>query len=132
MSETAVSKPRLLILDDEEAIAYPIARYFGARGWHAEIATEAEEGEALIEHRAYDLFILDLRLTSYGGAEGLDVLRRIRSQNTQTPVIILSANTSDDVTAAARAAGADRVLGKPQPLNFLMELAGALVGQPVG
>ena len=132
MTANDVQQPRLLILDDEEAIAYPIARYFAARGWHTEIATEAEEGEALVDNRDYDLFILDLRLTSYGGAEGLDVLRRIRSRSPQIPVIVLSAIPSEELVDAARAAGADRILVKPQPLNFLAELAAGLVGQPVG
>lgn len=133
MSEPSTPRrPRLLILDDEEAIAHPIAKYFAARGWHAEIATEAEEAEALVDHRDYDMFILDLRLSNYGGAEGLEVLRRIRRRRPQASVIILSAFASEEMEAEARRSGADRVLSKPQPLHFLVELASSLVGSPLG
>jgi len=125
-------QPSLLILDDEEAIAYPIAKYFRSQGWRAEIATEAEEAEALVEHRRYDMFILDLRLSSYGGAEGLEVLRGIRRSNPVTPVVILSAFVSDEMEAEARRSGADHVLSKPQPLKDLAGLAARLVGSQLG
>ena len=54
---------QLLLLDDEEAILLPTAKYFRSLGWTVDLAREAEEGEALISHRHYDLAILDVRVT---------------------------------------------------------------------
>src|SRR5262245_7692931 len=67
----AVAGKQLLLLDDEEAILLPTAKYFRGLGWTVEVAREAEEGEALISHRHYDLAILDVRVSRYGGAGGL-------------------------------------------------------------
>ena len=57
---------QLLLLDDEEAILLPTAKYFRSLGWTVDLAREAEEGEALISHRHYDLAILDVRVTRFG------------------------------------------------------------------
>jgi hypothetical protein len=44
----------------------PTAKYFRSLGWTVDLAREAEEGEALISHRHYDLAILDVRVTRFG------------------------------------------------------------------
>ncbi|HEY6548470.1 MAG TPA: response regulator, partial [Vicinamibacteria bacterium] len=70
----------------------------------------------------------DLRVTRYGGTEGLEVLREIRRRDHGTKVIILSAYISAEAEAEAWALGADSVLRKPQPLPHLAQLAFALMG----
>ncbi|HET7294667.1 MAG TPA: response regulator [Vicinamibacteria bacterium] len=134
MTETRAASPapRLLILDDEEAIAHPMARFFRQLGCQADVACEAEEAAALVDHRRYDLAILDLRLNSYGGAEGLDVLREIRRTNPGTAVIVLSAFVSDEMEVEARRCGADRILAKPQDLPQLAAVAASLIGVQLG
>jgi hypothetical protein len=64
----AAPTKQLLLLDDEEAILLPTAKYFRSLGWTVDLAREAEEGEALISHRHYDLAILDVRVTRFGAA----------------------------------------------------------------
>ncbi len=118
---------RVLILDDEEAILEPIARYFRALGFTVDTAQEQEEAEALVDRRRYDLAILDVRLTRYGGADGLEVLREIRRRNHETSIIVLSACISPELEAEARALGADSLVRKPQPLPDLAQLAFVLI-----
>ena len=118
----------VLLLDDEEAVLMPTARYFRSLGCTVDVAREPEEAEALISHRRYDLAILDLRVTRFGGTEGLEVLREIRRRDHGTSVILLSAYVSAEVEAEARALGASAVLRKPQPLPDLAHLAFALAG----
>jgi len=118
----------LLLLDDEEAILSPTAAYFRTLGFAVDVAREAEEAEALVHHRRYDVAILDLRVTPYGGTEGLEVLREIRRRHSRTVVILLSAYVSPEVEAEARALGSDAVLRKPQPLPELAHLAFARLG----
>src|SRR6476646_263403 len=110
------SNRQVLLLDDEEAILLPTARYFRSLGCTVDMAREPEEAEALISHRRYDLAILDLRVTRFGGTEGLEVLREIRRRDHATKVIMLSAYISPEVETEARALGASAVLRKPQPL----------------
>ena len=80
MTDEGASGKHILLLDDEEAILLPTAKYFRGLGCTVDMAREPEEAEALISHRRYDLVILDLRVTRFGGAEGLEVVRlRTRS-----------------------------------------------------
>jgi len=104
-------------------ILLPTAKYFRSLGWTVDLAREAEEGEALISHRHYDLAILDVRVTRFGGTGGLELLREIRRRDHRTSVIVLSAYMSTDMEAEARALGAAAVLRKPQSLPDLAHLA---------
>jgi len=121
---------QVLLLDDEAAVLMPTARYFRGLGCTVDVAREPEEAEALVLHRHYDLAILDLCVTRFGGTEGLEVLREIRRRDHHTSVIVLSAYISAEVEEEAIALGADSVLRKPQPLPDLAHLAFALMGTP--
>lgn len=121
------ARPHVLLLDDEESILLPTATYFRGRGCEVDTAREPEEAEALVQHRSYDLAILDLRV-GIGGAAGLEVLREIRRHDDATNVIVLSAYISSEVEEEAWALGASSVLCKPQPLPGLAELAFSLMG----
>lgn len=123
---------RILLLDDETPILIPMARYFTKLGFTVDMASEAEEAEALISHRRYDLAILDLRLTKFSDSAGLTVLQEIRKRDHQTSVIILSAYASQAVEEEAARLGADAVLRKPQPLPELAQIALALMGAGAG
>jgi CheY-like chemotaxis protein len=128
----AIAAPHVLLLDDEEAILLPTARYFRGLGWSVDCAREPEEGEALISHRHYDLAILDVRVTRFGGTGGLELLREIRRRDHSTSVIVLSAYVSPEVDAEARRLGAAAVLRKPQSLPSLAHLALTLLEGPRG
>src|SRR5262245_38407066 len=118
----------MLLLDDEDSILVPTATYFRSLGFDVDTARETEEAEALIEHRRYDLAVLDLRVGPVGGAAGLEVLREVRRRHEDTSVIVLSAFISPEVEAQAWALGADGVLCKPQSLPDLARFAFTLIG----
>ena len=132
MTTHAERRPHLLIVDDEEAVAYPLSQFFRARGCHVDMAMELEEAEALVSHRRYDLAILDISLSNLRATAGLDVLREIRRRSPGTAVIVLSGHVSAEVEREAWSAGADRVLSKPMPLSELAAEVRALVGVAVG
>jgi DNA-binding response OmpR family regulator len=121
---------RLLLVDDEDAILTPMARYFRNLGYAVEVAKQAEEAEALFDHRPYHLVILDLCLSSFGNVEGLEVLRDLRRRDQRTRVIVLSAGVSREAEKEAVRLGADAVLHKPQSLGDLAQVAMALIGEP--
>src|SRR5260370_35578356 len=81
MTDRGASGKHILLLDDEEAILLPTAKYFRGLGCTVDMAREPEEAEALISHRRYDLVILDPRATRFGGAEGPRVLRGSRRRD---------------------------------------------------
>jgi DNA-binding response OmpR family regulator len=126
--EQADAQKRLLLLDDEEAILLPLARYFAELGYDVVTSREPEEAEALLENDRFDLVMLDLALTRFG-REGLEVLASIRATHPWMPVIIFSANVCPEIDDEARRMGADAVLGKPQPLDELERVVARLVGR---
>ncbi len=119
----AAASGRVLLLDDEEAVLLPTAEYLRSLGFAVEMAREHEEAEALVAHRSYDVAILDLRVSTFEGSQGLDVLREIRRRGHKTRVIVLSAYVSAEAEAEARSLGADAVVRKPVPLTDLGQLA---------
>ena len=116
-------------LDDEEAVLLPTARYFRSLGCTVDVAAEPEEAEALVSHRRYDLAILDLRVTRFGGTEGLEVLREIRRrdhahQGHHAERLHLAGGGDGSADSRGRAPCSR----KPQPLPDLAHLAFALTG----
>ncbi len=113
----------ILVVDDEPAVLVAVADYFRGQGHVVDVATEIEEAGALLAFRRYDAAILDLRLTSLGGSEGLSLLHEIRERDARMTVLVLSAYISREARAQALEHGADGVLQKPFPLGDLERLA---------
>ena len=122
---------RVLLVDDEVSISIPMARYFRQLGCTTDVAGEVEEAAALAIHHRYDVAILDLRLTQWGGGEGLQVVDELRKANRGAAIVILSAYVDEDAEREARSRGADAVLRKPYPLPSLARLAFQIMGEDV-
>ena len=67
---------RLLIIEDESALAQAIAKGLRRQGFAVDVATEGEAGQQLAEENEYDLLVLDLNLP---GVDGLEICRRLRA-----------------------------------------------------
>ena len=101
--------PRILVVDDEPVVTEVVERYLAREGYT--VRTEAD-GEAAL--RAYGemrphLVVLDLMLPKLGG---IDVCREIRQQS-ETPVIMLTARGDEMDRIAGFDVGADDYLAKP-------------------
>src|SRR5258708_35531735 len=118
---------RMLVVDDETSVVIAFRKYFSRRGFHVDIATEREEAEALIVTSHYDVVIADLRLSWSHGAEGLELLRFVRSQSRGTRVVILTAYGSPDIERAAQALGGSVFMQKPKPLADVADPVSALL-----
>jgi CheY-like chemotaxis protein len=117
--------PRVLLVDDEEAITFATRRYFERRALHVDVASELAPAKAFVAGGAYDLVVVDLRLTGALGAEGLELLSHVRERQPSAKCVLLSAYVSAEVERAARDRGALLVLRKPISLPDLGE---ALMG----
>jgi DNA-binding NtrC family response regulator len=93
--------PHVLVVDDDQAVAQPIASYFRRLGCATDVASEREEAEALAVYRRYDLAILDLHFASWGGPGGLDVLDEIGEHSPGTAVVVLSGHVTHDTLGGA-------------------------------
>lgn len=101
---------RLLLVEDEEALAGAIVQRLKSDGYQLDWVADGEEALAALLTREYEAVILDLRLP---GMSGLQVLRTLRARGLETPVLILTALGSLEDRVAGLDAGADDYLVKP-------------------
>lgn len=114
---------RILVVEDDDAIARPLVDMLGRQGFAVERASTG--GEALDEfaHREVDLVLLDLMLPDM---EGLDICRRIRATS-DVPLIILTARGEEVDRVVGLEVGADDYVAKPFSIRELVARIRALL-----
>jgi two-component system, OmpR family, copper resistance phosphate regulon response regulator CusR len=107
---------RILVVEDEPKISDAIATGLRAAGYEVVTAPSSEDAFFMLHSLLPGLVILDLGLPR---RSGLELLQQMRSMNIQTPVLILTSNTSLEDRVTALDAGADDFLLKPFSLPEL-------------
>jgi len=100
----------ILIAEDEERIASFVAKGLRAHGYDATAVLTGEATLAHVEAGDVDLLVLDLGL---GDMDGFDVLRFLRAEGHELPVIVLTARSSVTDTVTGLESGADDYMAKP-------------------
>jgi two-component system KDP operon response regulator KdpE len=108
--------PRILVVDDEQAIRRFLQTSLTANSYTVFEATTGQEALAAVVNHRPDVVILDLGLPDI---EGIGVTTRLREW-TQIPIIILSVRGQESDKIAALDAGADDYLTKPFGVGELM------------
>jgi len=106
----------ILIVDDESVFASAIGDYFGRQGFAVSVKFSGEEALQFIEHETADIVVLDYRLPRM---DGLEVLRKLKENNRDLEVIMLTAHGTADGGAEAMRLGAFEYLNKPIDLDEL-------------
>jgi DNA-binding response OmpR family regulator len=101
---------RILVVEDEPAIADFLERGLRAEGHAVEVAGDGNEGETRALASDVDLVVLDAMLP---GKDGLEVLRAIRERKPALPVLMLTARGEVEDRVAGLDAGATDYLVKP-------------------
>lgn len=101
---------QVLVVEDNRDIAHLVQMHLGDVGIGVDHAADGNVGLAEARQRAYDLIILDLMLP---GLEGQEVCRRLRAENILTPILMLTAKTSEIDRVMGLEYGADDYLTKP-------------------
>jgi DNA-binding NtrC family response regulator len=105
-----VGNPRILIIDDENAIRESLETLLTLEGFMVSMASDGLSGMELLSRNEYDLLLLDLALP---GETGIDLLPRIVEMQPNLPVIMITAyGTVGNVVDAIRA-GAENFVQKP-------------------
>jgi len=117
---------RILVVEDEPAIAELVAINLRHAGFEVRIAADADQAQAEIDAVVPDLVILDWMLP---GQSGLQLARRWRAQarTRSLPVIMLTARAHDADKVSGLDAGADDYLTKPFSTSELMARIRALL-----
>ncbi len=110
-------KEQILIIEDEENIARVIQLELEFEGYGTGIAHTGPDGLIKYREQQWDLVLLDLMLP---GLNGLDVLRRIRATEADTPVILLTAKSDVEDKVAGLDLGANDYVTKPFEIDELL------------
>ena len=100
---------KILIVEDEEAIADLERDYLELSGFTVEVATDGDIGLQKALNEDYDLLILDLMLP---GTDGFDICRQVRDVK-NTPIVMVSAKKDDIDKIRGLGLGADDYMTKP-------------------
>lgn len=118
-----IARPQALIVDDSRFIAERVARALEAKGFECTLAADGYKGLEHLRARRFDLFVLDVDIPMI---DGFALLRRLRRDavHADTPVLMLSTESSEADQDRAVALGATGLLRKPlqlRPLNQMLD-----------
>jgi two-component system response regulator TrcR len=117
---------RVLLVDDEPALANLVKMALHYEGWVMEVARNGQEAVRSFDETDPDVVVLDVMLPDI---DGLEVLRRVRESASYTPTLLLTARDSVMDRAPGLAAGADDYMTKPFSLEELMARLRGLLGR---
>ncbi len=107
----------ILLIEDNPEIAHLVQLHLGDSGMHITHADNGNDGLRLALAQTFDLVILDLTLP---GIDGMDICRAIRNKDDYTPVIMLTARTSELDRVLGLEIGADDYISKPFSIRELV------------
>jgi two-component system nitrogen regulation response regulator GlnG len=120
----AVTKPTVLVIDDDSEIRYSLSRVLSSRDYNVSAAASGEEAIAIVKKGAPDVIFLDIRM---GGIGGIETLQHIRSINPKQLVILMTAFGTAQTAIEAMKYGAFDYIMKPfDPQKVLSLAANAL------
>lgn len=115
--------PRVLIAEDEAAIADAITYALRAEGFEVEAVADGEAALEAARADAYDVLVLDLMLP---GISGIEVCRRLRAKSA-IPILMLTARTAEVDRVLGLEAGADDYVQKPFSMAELISRIRAMI-----
>ncbi|MBV9347350.1 MAG: response regulator transcription factor [Pseudolabrys sp.] len=116
--------PHLLIVDDDRRIRDLLSRFLGAEGYRVSTAESVADARSKLHGLSFDLIIVDWMMP---GESGVDFTRSIRKENSQVPVIMLTAKHETEFRIEGLTAGVDDYLPKPfEPRELALRVASIL------
>ncbi len=120
---------RVLLIEDDSAAAQSIELMLNSEGFNVYVTESGEEGIDLAKYYEYDIILLDIKLPDMSG---YDVLKALRVNKVDTPVLILSGLTATEDKVKGLGIGADDYLTKPFHKDELVARIHAIVRRSKG
>jgi two-component system, OmpR family, response regulator RegX3 len=115
--------PRILVVEDEQALADAVGYALRGDGHEVEAVEDGEAAISAATARPFDLLVLDLMLP---GVSGIEVCRRLRSES-PIPILMLTARDAEVDRVLGLEAGADDYLTKPFSMSELLARVRAIL-----
>ncbi len=103
-------KISILIVDDEETVRESLNLWFTEDGYYVKCAENAKKALSMLEAENFDIILADLKMP---GMDGLEMLRRIKSLDRESIVIVMTAFATVDTAVKALKDGAFDYITKP-------------------
>ncbi|MEY8020020.1 response regulator [Muriicola sp. SD30] len=124
---------KILAIDDQQLILLSVEKKLAELGYDVRIADTGEKGIALYDDFNPDMVIVDINMP---GMSGLDVVKYIRiTQSAETPILVLSGNTDENIIVDGFDLGINDYMKKPVSLNEMAARIERILGTcaiPVG
>lgn len=117
-------KSRVLVIEDNRDLAHIVAMHLEDLNMKADKSYNGKDGYQLASKNHYDLILLDIMMP---GMNGVEVCRELRSNNIHTPIIMLTAKTSEVDRVLGLEMGADDYLTKPFSIRELVARVKAVI-----
>jgi two-component system nitrogen regulation response regulator NtrX len=107
-------KETILVVDDEAGVRASLAGILGDEGYAVHAVESGEKALAALDGQRFDLVLLDVWLP---GADGLEILRRLRERDAEVPVVVISGHGTIETAVKAVRLGAQDFVEKPLALE---------------
>ena len=121
--------PRILVIDDDDAVRESTERILRGAGYMVESASGGEAGFGLARQGTFDVILSDMRMP---GMSGLELYEALVAAGHTIPTVIITAHPEELTQSRARAAGICCYLSKPFAPDELLECVGEALARSRG
>jgi FixJ family two-component response regulator len=108
----------IAVIDDDESFRIALVESLSSLGYDADGYSSAEDYIGSIGGRSFNCVVTDIHMP---GMSGLDLMKRLATGGSTTPVVLITAVSDKNLEAKAAAAGAACLLRKPFEINDLIK-----------
>ncbi len=120
-----MSKAKVLVIDDEDIVLTSCYRVLTPEGYDVKIATRGLDGLQMLKNDQYDVVLLDVKMPDM---DGIEVLRRIKKEWPDIPVIIITGYSAISDAVFAIELGAYDYIEKPFVPNTILSAVNKALG----
>lgn len=122
-----MSRPKILVLDDEEIVRVSCKKCLTPEGYDVDVAANGVEGLAMTENTRYDVILTDLKMPDM---DGMEFLAKVKEKHPDTKVIMITGYSTVEHAVKAMRMGAYNYIEKPFTPDALIDaVKEALTGE---
>src|SRR6186713_3160505 len=116
--------PHILLVEDESSLGFLLKENLKLAGFNVKLCKDGEEGWKTIQKESFDIFIFDVNMPK---KDGFELAKDVRSKELTTPVIFLTANSSEEDKLKGFELGGDEYITKPFSTQELIARIKAII-----